>query len=402
MRCSNAESMIILDKPYVSDLLIRTIQKNNFPVVENDFAKGLVAQLGDNIICEQEVLKRFRESRNPLIYTTSENSIGWIAQHLDFTVLPQKIDLFKDKVKFRRMIRPMYPDYYFREIAYDSLDSLDKKIAEVPLPFIIKPSVGFFSMGVHRVDTISEWEGTKRSIREGIDGVKGLYPEEVLRTSSFIIEEVIEGDEYAMDAYFDEMGKSVILSILKHSFATECDMSDRIYQTSKEIILENLEEFTSFLEAIGALAGVRNFPVHVEVRRNGTGSLIPIEINPMQFGGWCTTPDLTYYAYDFNPYEYFFNQQRPDWDALLKDMDGKVYSLIILNNTTGYPIEKITSFDYELALSKFSHPIELRKIDFTEYPVFGILFTETETPDAQELDAILHSDLKEFVHLIPE
>lgn len=406
--------MIILDKPYVSDLLLRTIRTNQFPVVRNDYSKRFSAKLGDLILSGDEAVKRVRESTLPQIYTTSENSIGWIAKNLGFTGLPEKIELFKDKVRFREMIHPMYPDYFFREIALDSLDELDGAIMKnsnvgstfgsnhIPLPFIIKPAVGFFSMGVHRVDKVEEWEATKRSIREGIEAVMGLYPEEVLKTTSFIIEEVIEGEEFAIDAYFTIEGEPVILSILRHSFAHECDMSDRIYQSSKEIVEENLEEFTAFLKNIGTLADVRNFPVHVEVRREESGRLVPIEINPMRFGGWCTTPDLTYFAYGLNPYEYYFAQRKPDWDSILEKKDELVYSMILLENSTGYPEEKITSFDYDRLLSTFSNPLELRKIDFHEYPVFAILFTETDTDDAQELEAILHSDLREYVRLVDE
>lgn len=392
--------MIILDKPYVSDHLIQTIRKNRFPVIRNEFTEAYAPKLGALLISEEEAIDRIHRSEMPMIYTASENSIGWIVQNLGSTDLPEKIELFKDKVKFREMISPLYPDYFFREIALDSLDELDHEIDSVPLPFIIKPSVGFFSMGVHRVDEVSDWERTIRSIREGIDNMNGLYPEEVLKTTTFIIESVIEGEEFAMDAYFNNAGEPVILSILKHSFATECDMSDRIYQLSKEIIEENIHEFTDFMKEIGNLADVRNFPVHVEVRREKTGRLVPIEINPMRFGGWCTTPDLIYIAYGLDPYEHYFDQKRPDWDTILDGKDGLVYSIIILDNSTGYSAEDIEAFDYDLLLSGFTQPLELRKVDHHEYPLFGILFTETKGPEVPELEAILHSDLREYVRLV--
>ncbi len=392
--------MIILDKPYISDHLLQTIRENRFPVIRNDFTKEHAPELGALLISEEEAIERIRGSEIPMIYTASENSIGWIVQNLGFTDLPEKIDLFKEKVRFREMIRPLYPDFFFREIALDSLDELDHEINIIPFPFIIKPSVGFFSMGVHRVDEVSDWEKTKQSIRKGIENVKGIYPEEVLKTTSFIVESVIEGEEFALDAYFNNAGEPVILSILQHSFATECDMSDRIYQMSKEIIEKNLEEFTAFLKEIGTLADVRNFPVHVEGRREESGRLVPIEINPMRFGGWCTTPDLTYLAYGLNPYEYYFNQTKPDWEAILEGKAGLVYSIIILDNSTGYSADKIKEFDYDLLQSGFSHPLELRKVDNHEYPLFGILFTETKGPDVPELEAILHSDLREYIHLV--
>jgi len=48
-------------------------------------------------------------------------------------------------------------------------------------------------------------------------------------------------------------------------------------------------------------------------------------------------------------------------------------------------------------LSNFEKPLELRKIDYEEYPVFGFLFVETKEESIFELERILKSDLKEFI-----
>jgi len=68
-----------------------------------------------------------------------------------------------------------------------------------------------------------------------------------------------------------------------------------------------------------------------------------------------------------------------------------------LDNSTGIDVDEITSFNYEKLLSKFEKPIELRKIDFQKYPVFGFLFTETREDNFIELKNILDSDLNEFI-----
>ena len=48
-------------------------------------------------------------------------------------------------------------------------------------------------------------------------------------------------------------------------------------------------------------------------------------------------------------------------------------------------------------LESFEKPMELRKIDFTKYPVFGFLFAETREDNFVELKRILDSDLTEFI-----
>jgi hypothetical protein len=193
------------------------------------------------------------------------------------------------------------------------------------------------------------------------------------------------------------MGEPVVLNILKHVFSSDTDVSDRVYMTSKKIIEANLKEFTAFAGEIGRLAGVKNFPVHIELRRNVHGTLLPIEINPMRFGGWCTTPDIAFMAYGFNPYLCYYTQKKPDWSEALKGKEDKLFSIVVLDNSTGMGVDEIVSFDYDLLLSKFEKPMELRKIDFQKYPVFGFLFTETREDNFVELKNILDSDLTEFI-----
>jgi ATP-grasp domain-containing protein len=219
----------------------------------------------------------------------------------------------------------------------------------------------------------------------------------VFDASSFIIEQCINGEEFAVDAYFDADGEPVVLSILKHAFSLDADVSDRVYMSSKAIIEDNLGEFTEFLGNIGDLADVRRFPVHVELRRDSDGTLLPIEVNPMRFGGWCTTADITHMAFGLNTYLSYYRQEKPDWQQLLQGKEGKLFCIVVLDNSTGIKEKQITSFDYEKLLSCFEKPLTLRKIDYHQYPVFGFLFTETRENNFSELKKILDSDLKEFI-----
>lgn len=387
--------MIILDQPYVSDFLQQTIRAHKLPLALTDTARALGFNGEAYSLDEVTAVHAIRISPNLPIYTNSENAIGWIARHLAFTGLPAQIALFKDKVKFRELIRPLYPHFFFRSIPLNDLDELD--ITGLPLPFVIKPAAGFFSLGVHKVASAAEWAGVKAAIRTELAQANGLFPREVLDTAVFIIEECIQGEEYAMDAYFDAAGEPVILNILKHVFSSAADVSDRIYISSKEIIETHLSQFSGFLARLGQLTGVKNFPVHVEVRLDEAGQMQPIEVNPLRFGGWCSTPDMTYCAYGFNPYLYFLRGQRPDWETILAGKAGKLYSLIILDNTTGLTAGQIAAFDYEGVLAQLEKPLELRRIDYRQYPVFGFVFAETQAENFAELDAILKSDLREFV-----
>ncbi len=386
--------MIFIDKPYVSDFLKETSKKYNLPIVDTRIAREFDLAADDNLVPEKQVIAHLRTNPDARIYTTSENAIGWIAENLAFTDLPEKIEVFKNKAKFRELMRPMLPDFYFLEVPFTELDTLD--VSTIPLPFIIKPNVGFFSIGVHKVNNANDWQKVKVAIQAEVTARDDIYPDEVLNTTSFIIEEMIEGEEFAFDAYFDENAEPVILDVYHHHFSSADDVSDRIYITSAEIIRENLADFTNWLGEIGKLANVHNFPVHVEVRRTATGEIVPIEVNPLRFGGWCTTADLSAAAYDFNPYVYYFENKRPNWDEIFATREGLLYGLIVLDNSTGYSAEEIKTFDYDALLATFEHPLELRKLDYKKFPVFGFLFTQTLAKNFGELEQILKSDLREY------
>ncbi len=387
--------MIILDKPYISEFLLNTLERNKIPVIHTSVIDEYAAGRNLMLLSPEEAIAQFEEGNNNLLYTNSENSISWIENNLHHTSLPGKIKKFKNKVLFRDLIRDMFPGYFYKGISLDVLESLDAK--DFPFPFIIKPAVGFFSLGVYKVEKLSDWEETVQTILKEIDLIKDLYPPEVLHTGEFIIEESINGDEFAIDCYFNNLGQPVVLNIMKHIFSSGTDVNDRVYITSKEIIENYKNPITIFLTEIGKRAELRNFPAHVEVRIDENGFVAPIEVNPLRFGGWCSTPDLAWHAFGINLYEYLFQQKQPDWNLLLKDKDGAVFSNIVLNNSTGIEGKHIQSFDYEKLLADFEKPLELRKADFSKFPLFGFLFCETRKQNMQELESILMSDLNEYV-----
>lgn len=387
--------MILIDQPYVSDFLINTIKKNNFQIISTPEAKNLVSDNSLNWITEEEAKAIFVKNSNTPIYSNSENAINWVNTHLGFSKLPVQIQLFKNKIKFREFIKEIFPNYFFKGIEFNELDNLSLK--NLKFPFIIKPSVGFFSVGVHKVDKPDEWPQILNKIKFEVATVEGLYPNEVIDTSQFIIEEYIEGEEYAIDCYFNKNGEAIVLNILHHVFSSGKDVSDRVYSTSKKIIEKHLNKVEKFLKQIGDKVNLKNFPIHVEIRIDKTGNIIPIEVNPLRFGGWCTTGDLSWYAYEINSYEYFLYQKKPNWTEILKTKKDKKYSIIVLDNNSGYKENEIDYFDYEKLLNDFEKTLILRKVDFNQYPVFGFLFTENISKNENELTSILTSNLREYI-----
>jgi len=147
--------MVILDFPYVSDYLQKTLIEANIPVIKTDSAVELNLSEKLNWISEEDAIEVFKNDPKLPLYTNSENAISWINKNLGFTEIPKKINLFKDKVRFRKLIKPLFPDYYFKEILLDDIEKLNKE--NLPYPLILKPAVGFFSLGVYKINTSDDW-----------------------------------------------------------------------------------------------------------------------------------------------------------------------------------------------------------------------------------------------------
>ncbi len=383
--------MIFLDRPYVSDFFLNGISHSGRAVLRTAFTEELARKPALprplNLVNDAEAEERCRAGER--LYSNSENALDWMLAHLGDLPLAESIRVMKDKAALRRMLGKLEPDFFFREISAAELSSVD--ISAWPCPFILKPSVGFLSMGVHTITNTEDWKHALETKTHNA-GRSG-FPDSVVNQSRFIAEQYVTGDEYAVDLYFDKQGEPVILNIFQHRFASFEDVSDRLYVTGEAVIRANLPHFTDWFRKANALIGARNFPAHVELRVDGE-HILPIEFNPMRFAGLCTT-DMAAFAFGLNTVETWLDGGRPDFDTLLAGREGKTYSMIILDKPHSLPQNAM--FDYKKLVSSFQRVLELRKIDVPELPLFGIVFAETDERQSDELDRILKSDLTEFL-----
>lgn len=375
--------MFILNNPYVSDFLVETIKKNDYKVLDNEIARNYFAQ--DRLTSDEEAKYENK------FYSNSENSIDWIFENKSNSSLAEMITISKDKALFRKMLSKIYPSYYFQEINLKDLKNLDPKTLKYP--FIVKPSVGFLSFGVYPIKNEIEFSAVISTIDFDIEKLKGIFPKSVVDYSNFLIEEMIEGEEYALDAYFDENGEAVILNIFKHPFLDENDVSDRIYYTSKEIIQKYQKSFEELLNKIAKAGNYKNFPFHLELRMNEK-SIIPIELNPMRFCGWCIT-DIAYFAWGINPYIYFMENKKPNWDEILKSKNNDYYYFTIGDIPSNINKKLIKEIDYKKYLKNISNPLEVRKIDYKTKPVFAIVFGCCK--DIFEINNLLKLNMSDFI-----
>ncbi len=385
--------MFLIDKPFVSDFLIDTIRDNNFKIIATKVAKELINDHSLNWIEEERAVSIMKSNSETPLYANSENALVWIEQHLGESELAQQIKSLKNKAKFRALIKDLFPDFYFRQLKLEDIHNLS--LEDISFPFVIKPSVGFFSIGVHIVKDEEDWLKAKSELNA--ENLKSIFPKNVLDTTTFIIEEFINGEEFAIDYYYDNNGNVVLLNILHHLFSSGKDTSDRVYSTSKEIITTHKIGIELFLSKIGKQLNLKNFPAHAEIRIDDNGKIVPIEINPLRFGGWCTTGDLLGITLGFNSYKCFFENKTPNWETIFKGKESKKMSIVVLDNNSGIDPSNISKFNYSELANDFENPVLIRSLDINKYPIFGFVFTESHFLNQKELNDILTSDLKKYI-----
>ena len=385
--------MIILEKPYVSEFLQQTVVRLQVPVLETTFSKSL-AHAGEMNLVENDLFfTALKTSDKPLLYSNSENSAELLNRYCPELDITKNVNFFKDKSKLRALFSKLNPGMWCRKYSLKELDDLE--LSSVEKPFVIKPVRGFASIGIHAVRRDSQWNAALKSIKNEVTLMQDVFPDAVVSLDEFLIEKYIEGTEIAIDAYYNAAGEPVILNILTHLFGSESDMSDRLYMTSGEIVRKYHAPIVTYLEEIARLRDLRNFPFHLEMRQDAGGSFVPIEINPMRFMGFCVA-DVEYYFYGINPYEYYFRQKKPAWDEILSTRGDKLYGMFGIDIPKHLDKDRIL-FNYEKFIAHFSKVLYHVKMDYTVLPMAIYLFAEVPKSGFSEFEAILYSDLSEFI-----
>jgi len=386
--------MFILDEPFVSPQLRRAATRLGAPVLDNACARRELR--GVQLVGDDDFARRYFEQDHPRLYTNSENALGWIRDHLAESELPAQIEVLKDKVRFRELLADLDPAYRFEEVRLGDLDAVDPTIFAGP--FVAKPAVGFFSLGVQIVEDAGDWPAAAERLRAARERFRGLYPDAVLELDRFVLEQVIEGDEFAVDAYYDDEGAVTIVNVLEHPFAHGADVSDRVYRVRPAVIERTHDVFVQHLDELGRRAGLRDVPIHVEFRIADDGTVRPIEANPMRFGGWCAT-DIASHGWGFCPYTAFLHNKRPDWSRLCEEQAGWTTALVVADLPADLDRTRVTAIDYDAFTARFSRPLELRRIEDPRQPVFAFLFVRVRDDELDQLDEILRADLTQYVRL---
>lgn len=382
--------MIIVDEPFVAPELADYLKRTGHPVLDNAMARRLSEETGGlNIVPPGAFAERVE--RGERLYTTSENALEWITANVDSPGMARAIDVFKDKAKTRKALADLCPDVFFLEVSADGLRGLD--YSSLPRPLVLKPVVGFCSVGVHVVNSEREWAEAIEAIEKESSVWKEWYPSSVIGDASFIVESYVEGQEFAIDAFYDESGKAHVLNVYRHDFASAEDTSDRLYTTGASIIRGYAGLFERWLDEANRKLEVKAFPIHVEVRVVGE-TVVPIEFNPLRFAGLGGT-ELAYHAYGFHTYESYLNDAAADWDTLLEGKEGKLFCMGLMPAPADLP--EGARFDHEAFRANFKSLLQYYEFDPKATGSYCFVFCETPEDDPSDREFMLKADLSSYL-----
>jgi len=385
--------MIILEAPYVSEFLQQSVIDLKIPVLKNEFVQTLKLANQMNLIEPTDFFDKIKNAEYPVLYSNSENSTVLLNQYIPESAITNRINFFKDKSKLRSLFKNSKSNIWYKSYNYNQLFEI--AIETMQKPFVIKPLRGFASICIHSVFNNNDWQFVLSEIKKEIELMHNVFPDNVVSLQEFIIEQYVEGKEIAIDAYFNNNNEPVILNILHHLHNAPNDMSDRLYITSAEIVTGYYDGVYNYLLELSELMSLKNFPFHMEMILDKEGKYIPVEINPMRFMGFCVA-DVENYFYGINPYEYYFNQKKPDWNEILKTRKNIIYGMVGID-IPKHLNKNTINFNYDKFISYFTNPIHYTKMDYKKFPMAIYLYAQVDKTNFKEFEHILFSDLQEFI-----
>lgn len=314
-------------------------------------------------------LPSLRFLKNDKVCLTSESILDDVLARLEDEDRISAILKLKDKFAFRELLSAIYPDFYFK---HASLEELPAQKFDPDSKYVIKPVKGCFGSGVRIIDGNIPLQTLILEIREELSKNSAVLSSDVLTPDEFLIESYIEGEEYAVDMFYDSHGEPIITNIYHHPMPENPAYLHMMYYSNREIFGELYHPAKDFFRKLNQTLQVTNLPIHSEFRSHN-GNLIPIELNSFRFGGM-GLGNMGYHALGVNAYQCYIEDTEPDWDSVWKDREN-LFGFFIAYNGTNVDLTR-SKPDWEKLRRQFSRIILDIPFDYKKQLAFGILYIE--------------------------
>jgi hypothetical protein len=322
------------------------------------------------------------------VVITSENVLDAVLRRLDDPARHEQITALKNKDRCRAMLAERYPDFFYRRVALADLPGLQ-------LPegrrLVVKPNRGYFATAVKIVDSTSDLAQIRAEIEAEVKRNAAVFADSVLSDAEVLVEDFLDGDEYAVDLFYDSAGEPVIVNIYHHPIPENPNYLHALYYSSKRDFDRLHEPLIEWFRDLNRTLGARRFPIHGEFRL-GSGGLVPIELNPLRFGGDGLV-ELAYHAYGINPYAAFIDEVAPDWPAIWRDRADRIY--IWMMGYVGTDVD-IASHRPNIGAfqSLFANILSDSLLNYQSHLGFSVIYSEETDP--ARIDELVNTDFQAF------
>ena len=361
---------IITGKGYISELIKRTTTEVII-ISEEDFRDSeLIIKTGDKV------------------YAPTESALEIILERSEDSVFTNAVNILKDKYKFRELMSNLYLDFYYIKTTIDRLEKIkldsDKK-------YIVKPTKGFFGTAVKELTGETNISEITKEIRNELKKSSHYFPESILSKNELIIEQFVEGDEYAVDMYFNETGKPEITCIYHHPLPEKNKYFHVLYYTNKDIFNKFYDRLNAIFVELNTHLNITNFPIHAEFKLENN-ILVPIEMNPLRYGGFGLA-DLAFHAFGFNPFDAFFENFKLDWKEIWVKREENHFGWILGYNGTDIDVNTHEP-DHETYQEYLGNILHYVEIDHRENPAFSIAYVKDNC--SESLQRLLKTEFNDF------
>jgi CRP-like cAMP-binding protein len=363
-------------------------------VVEDLAGSGIIGSMPQTdhiqVITKKELTAKADRCirRGDKVIIATETVLDEVLRHLEDEKKREWISRLKHKVYCRRMLANLFPDFFFTEIGVHELADLS---LDRTRRYFVKPIKGYWGSAAYPIERDTDLRELQSEIERQLDKRVNIFSDNVVARDCLIIEEYLEGLEYAVDMFFNEDGRPVITNICHHPIPRKLEYLHAVYYTNYEIFCDLYPRFIEFFNHLHAIIDVRSMPIHGEFKLH-KGKLTPIELNPLRYGsdGFA---DLSFHAFDFNPFVYFAENREPDWHELWKGREGKVYAFYLGYNGSDLDISSFRP-DFRNFRKLFSHILSDMAMNYQSSLAFAVMYIEENNLD--RIHELLEVEFNEY------
>jgi biotin carboxylase len=198
---------------------------------------------------------------------------------------PEAAEAARDKHRMRQMLAagnvqaPRSTRYYFDDPDGDDIESI---AAEAPYPCVVKPLNLSGSRGVIRADNTAEFLKAAERLRKML-----YFYDPSPMPKPFLVEQFVPGFEVALEGILDDGRLKVLALFDKPDPLDGPFFEETIYVTPSRLPEAAQQDIFDNTARAAAALGLREGPVHAELRVNETGSYL-IEVAGRSIGGLCS------------------------------------------------------------------------------------------------------------------